>query len=561
MQPSNPATNITPYENQAREAALQWSQQAISTNGPAFDILSSRQHGMAGTIVASHHLTVKHQIRRWCGRVVAGSNDIVCDTRENFDEGLKHQGFLALYNEAAQNDLTESITGAPYSAFRSVSYRPVRTQRVLYPQQCDHCHASGTQTCPNCSGARETRCGHCDGAGDETCSACAGSGQVLAGYTDSDGNYHDDYQDCSTCGGRRHIHCYSCSGSGSESCADCHRTGTVSCSSCEGTGSFTEIGQIALVHTPEYRVTFDNGSPSTSHHVLNFFGHAGFADQATVQLDSVNRIDDTQTTTTLAFTYRFQLSAALIKMKTRQYVLGPGDHSEWTVVGKRPEVVDCDHALFPLLLGASIPLKQATRWRSLLQWGYNRRVSGELNDLLKHSVHQWIVEASAQNYSAEAIEIWTRRALDSLSIAAVVNNVTRALKTTYRRRLLLHQSAAMLITMLCLLVTSDAAHQYALLLLAASPRHSFWLSVTSSVETLAGYGAPSIMLAAVASAVAFSLQRRHQIWLRRAGGEALWARAVSLGQLQLRSPCLQILGAMAAVALVPMIAHAVLPSQ
>ncbi|MBC7623120.1 MAG: hypothetical protein H7232_07030, partial [Aeromicrobium sp.] len=416
MQPSNPATNITtPYEAEAREAALQWALLALSTSGPAFDILSSQQHDMAGTIVASHHLSVEHQIRRWCGTVALGADDILCSTRDAFDQGLKQQGLLALYDPSTHANLTESITGADYSASRHLSYRPVKNRRLIYRRHCDDCDASGTRTCLNCGGQGETRCGHCDGAGNQPCSACAGSGQVLTGYTDGDGHYHDDYQDCSACGGRRHIHCYSCAGSGSESCGDCHSTGSVPCSACEGTGSFTEIGQIALVHTPEYRVTFDSGSPSTSQHVLNFFGPAGLGDQATVQLDSVNRIDDTQTTTTLVFTYRFQLSAALIKMKTRQYVLGPGDHSEWTVVGKRPEVVDCDHALFPLLLGASIPVQRATRWQSLLKRGYNRRLSDELNSVLQQGVHRWIVEASAQNHSAEAIEIQTRRALDALS--------------------------------------------------------------------------------------------------------------------------------------------------
>ena len=558
MQPPTDTTQpITAYEHQARETALAWSQLALTTVDPAFDIVSSQQRDMHGTIVGLHRLSVEHQIRRWCGSVVAGADDILCSSREDFDEGLKQQGLLALYDESTHENLTESITGANYAASRQPSYRPVSAQRLVYHEYCDVCHASGSQTCPNCRGAGETSCSGCAGHGDEPCSSCGGSGQGALGYTDSHGHQHDAAH-CSGCGGSGHVHCGSCGGSGWESCGDCHRTGSVSCSACEGTGRFTEIGQIALLHTPEYRVTFDSGSPEASHHVLNFFGHAGFAEQATVKLDSVNRVDDADTCTTLAFSYRFQLPAALIKVKTRQYVLGPSDHSEWTLVGNTAELIDCDCALFPLLLGASIPLTRTRRWGSLLRPGYYRRVSSELNSVLKHGVHQWIVEAASQNSSVEAIEIQIRRALDPLSIAAVANNVTRALKITYRRRLLLHQAAAMLITLMYSLVMKDASHRYARGLLAAIPNHGWWLSVRGSAEVAAEYGAPWLLLASLAIAVMISFQYRHRTWLRRSGGQALWARSVSLRQLNLPSPCFQLLGAMAMVAL---LIHAVLTGQ
>ena len=78
----------------------------------------------------------------------------------------------------------------------------------------------------------------------------------------------------------------------------------------------------------------------------------------------------------------------------------------------------------------------------------------------------------------------------------------------------------------------------------------------SGAEASAGYNAPWIVLTALASAVAFSFQHRHRTWLRGAGGEVLWVRAVSLGQLELRWPCLQILGAMATVVLMPLLTHA-----
>lgn len=558
--PTNAPQAITPYEHQAREAALKWSQLALSTNVPAFDILSTQQRDLHADIVGSHRLSVEHQIRRWCGSVVAGADDILCSTRDDFDEGLKQQGLLALYDESTHEALTDSITDATYAASRQPSYRPVSSQRLRYHEYCEDCHARGTLTCPNCHGAGDTSCSSCAGHGDEPCSSCGGSGQGALGYTDSDGHAHDATH-CSGCGGSGHVQCGSCGGGGWEWCGNCHRTGLVSCAACKGTGSFTEIGQIALLHTPEYRVTFDSGSPEASRHVLNCFGHAGFAEHATVHLDSLNRVDDTYTSTTLAFSYRFQLPAVQIKVKTRQTILGTGDHSEWTVVGYTPELIDCDCALLPLLLGASIPLARTTRWRSLLQRGYDRRVSSELNSVLKHGVHQWIVEAASRNSSVEAIEIQVRRALDPLSIAAVANNVTRALKTTYRRRLLLHQAAALLITGLLLWGANDASHQFVRGLLTATPFHDGWLSVMEHIKVAAGNGALWITLASLAAlgvSVVISFQYRQRSWLRRAGGDALWARAVSLGHIKLLSPSFQILGAMAIGAL---LTHAVLTGR
>ena len=55
-----------------------------------------------------------------------------------------------------------------------------------------------------------------------------------------------------------------------------------------------------------------------------------------------------------------------------------------------------------------------------------------------------------------------------------------------------------------------------------------------------------------------SFHARHRTWLRRAGGAALCARAVSLGQLNLRSDSLYILGAMLLAAL---LTHAVMPGR
>ena len=112
-------------------------------------------------------------------------------------------------------------------------------------------------------------------------------------------------------------------------------------------------------------------------------------------------------------------------------------------------------------MGASINLRQATRWRAALRPGYYQRVSGELNTLLKPGVHQWIIDAANRNSSPETIETQIRRGLDPLSITGVVTNVNHALKMTYRRRRVLHQAAAMLITLVCMLViaASDASNR------------------------------------------------------------------------------------------------------
>ena len=206
MQPS--ATSIktmSPYENQARAAALHWSQLALSTGVAEFDIVSCERQDMHGTILGSHRLTVEHQTRRWCGRVIAGLNDIVCSTREEFDEGLKQQGLLALYNQAAHDNLTESIACAPYSEFRKPSYRPVASQRLLYRRHCDDCHASGTRTCANCRGEGETNCSACTGDGNQSCGACGGAGQVEVGRTDHNGDYYPEPGDCSVSVQPRHL--------------------------------------------------------------------------------------------------------------------------------------------------------------------------------------------------------------------------------------------------------------------------------------------------------------------------------------------------------------------
>ena len=550
MQPPSTATKtITPYERQAREAALAWSRLALSTNDPAFDIHSSQQHDLHGTILGLHRLSVEHQIRRWCGSVGASSDDIVCRGREEFVAGLEQQGLLALYDKSAHHDLTESITGAQYAALNEPSYRPIRSRRLRYHQQCGDCHASGAQTCPTCRGDGETTCGSCAGAGDETCSSCGGSGQEDVGHNDSHGHHHTVWANCPTCNGNGHVDCGGCGGSGHQTCGTCHRTGRVSCASCEGTGCFTHIGQVALLHTPTYQAAFDDGTPDVAHHVLNFFGHAGLAEPATVILESINRVDDTPATATLEFRYRFQLPAAQLKVKSRREILGSGDYSQWSVVGKTPEVIDCDHALFPLLMGASIDLQRMTGWRSAWRLGYNQRVSGELSTVLKPAVHQWIVDAFTRNRSVEEIEIEIRRALDPLSIAAIASNVTHALNATYRRCMVLHQGAAMLITLLWMLMTSETSNRFMHGLLAGLPNQGIALRVRTGIAVASTDGAPWVFLAVIAILIIISFHVRHRAWLGRAGGDVLWARAVSLGQLNLRAVSLQILGAMLLAAL------------
>lgn len=547
--PSTATKDSTPYERQAREAALAWSQLALSTGDPAFDIVSSQPREIHGTAVGSHHLSIEPQTRRWVGRIVAGSDDILCTSRAEFDQGLKQQGLLALYNESGHRDLTKSITGSPYATFRQPSYRPVDTRRLFYHQHCDDCQASGTQTCPTCRGERETSCSSCSGDGNEMCSSCGGSGQQEVGHNDSDGHHRYEWANCPGCHGIGHVHCGSCGGSGYETCGTCHRTGAVPCAPCEGTGSFTEIGQVSLLHTPTYQVTFDDGTPNSCAHVLNFFGHAGLAEPATVILESINRVDDTPATATLEFRYRFQLPAAQLKVKSRREILGSGDYSQWSVVGKTPEVIDCDHALFPLLMGASIDLQRMTGWRSAWRPSYNQRVSGELSTVLKPAVHQWIVDAVTRNRSVEEIEIEIRRALDPLSIAAIASNVTHALKTTYRRCMVLHQGAAMLITLMCMLMTSETSNRFTHGLLAGLPNQGIALRVRTGLAAASTDGAPWVFLAAIAILVIISFHVRHRAWLRRAGGDVLWARAKGLGQLNLRAVSLQILGAMLLVAL------------
>ena len=538
MQPPATAPElITPYEHQAREAALAWSRLALSTTHPAFDILSSQQRDLHGTIVGSHRLSVEHQTRRLCGSVDAVAEDIVCRSRHDFDEGLAQQGLLSLYDKSAHDDLTDSITGANYAAFREPSCRPTRARRLLYRQQCGECHASGAQTCPTCRGDGETSCGSCAGYGDETCGSCGGSGQQEVGHTDSHGQHHSEWANCPGCNGNGHVDCSGCGGSGHQTCVACNRSGRVSCASCEGTGSFTHIGQVALLHTPTYRVTVDPGTPEAWYHVLNFFGHAGFAEPATVILNSVKRVDDTATSTALVFRYRFQLSVAQLKVKTRDDILGSGDYSEWTVAGKTPEVIDCEFALFPLLMGWTFNVRRDTQWRSCVRPGFNQRMQVELSELLAPAVHRWIIDGANRNLSLDAIFIQIRRSLDPNSIKAFIETVTHALKMTYRRRLVLHQTAAMAITLICVYVMN------------AAPDSNLWwlLSLTSgNVQSVSGGLAGMFILL---GGVLLSFQLRHRAWLTRAGGAELRARAAKLGHLKLLPASLHIVGAALIVAL------------
>ena len=179
MQPSTISfESRPPYEDQSRAAALHWSQLELSASVPEFDILSIERQDFRPTILDAHRLTAEHRTRRWCGRVVVGSNDIVCSTREAFDEGLKQQGLLALYHHAARDDLEGSVACAPYPDFRNPSYRPVGSQRFHYHQLCDDCHASGTRTCHNCRGEGEQICSACAGDANQTCGPCEATGQV-----------------------------------------------------------------------------------------------------------------------------------------------------------------------------------------------------------------------------------------------------------------------------------------------------------------------------------------------------------------------------------------------
>ena len=186
-------------------------------------------------------------------------------------------------------------------------------------------------------------------------------------------------------------------------------------------------------------------------------------------------------------------------------------------------------------MGANIALQRATLLRFCLRPGYNQRMSGALSPLLKPGIHQWIIEAVNRNSSFEASEIQIRRGLDPVGIAGLVTHVTRALKMTYRRRLVLHQAAAMLITLACMFVTATSD---------ASNRIMRWM-----FTTVPNHGATWVILVALAVLVVISFHTRHRAWLRRSGGDALWARAVSLGHLNVRSASLHILGAMLLAAL------------
>jgi hypothetical protein len=539
--PSTASQSITPYEHQARDAALCWSQLALASNDPSFDIQSSQQRDMYGTIVGSHRLSVESQIRRWCGKVGAASDDIVCDSREDFDEGLAQQGLLALYDESTHQQLTQSITGAPYAALREPAFLPTRSRRLRYHQLCDDCGSSGTHTCATCRGEGETSCSSCAGCGSETCNSCGGSGQQEVGHTDSHGQQHSEWANCPGCNGNGHVHCGGCGGSGQQTCGTCQRSGKVSCVPCEGTGSFTHIGQVAVLHTPTYRVTFDPGTPDAWYHVLNFFGHAGFAEPATVILDSIQRVDESSTSTALVFRYRFQLPAAQLKVKTREDILGSGDYSEWTVAGKTPEVIDCEFALFPLLVGSTFNVRRDTQWRTCVRPGFNPRMQVELSELLAPAVHQWIIDGANRNLSLDAIFIQIRRSLDPNSINAIIETVTHALKTTYRRRLVLHQTAAMAITLIGVYVMN-----------AAPDSNLWWLpSLTSGhvVDVSGGFAGMFILL----GGVLLSFQLRHRAWLTRAGGAALRERAAQLGHLKLLRASLQIVGAALIVAFLLMV--------
>ena len=532
MQASSASSQeVTPYEHRARDAALIWSQSALTSAEPAFDIQSSEHFDLYGTIVASHQISVEHPTRRWYGRVVAGSDDILCASRDELNENLSQQGRTALYDSSVHADLKQKISSANYATFCEPSLLPIHTKRLLYRYRCDSCQASGTQTCYACRGNGETSCGGCSG-GNTSCGSCGGSGTQTS---QNDDGYQSD--NCPGCGGSGHHSCSSCSGSGYISCDVCGQSGLVKCEHCNGTGSFTEIGNVALRHTPRYQATLDQVALESAQHVMNYFGSTTFAEHANVTFDSINQINESSTSITLVFQYRFELSACLLKVKTREDINGNSPRSQWTVAGHTPQVIDCQFALSPVLANCSLSVSSNTDWRFFLRRNFNQRVKAGLAELLTPAVHRWIINGANQNLNSDAICMRIGRGLDPSGINSIIAIVSRALTLAYRRRLFLHQALAMVITAISIFIIKAITQSAVPWPLPQGYNYQSHIDVV--------YAGMFIL----PLAVVLSFYFRHRAWLKGAGGNELRARAEKLGHLKVVAPSLYIAGAALIVAL------------
>ena len=546
--PPNATKADPPYDHQATETALAWAQQALSATDPTFEVLSSKRHDIHGSIIATHGLNVETQTDRWYGRVGGGSADILCADRETFEQGLKQQGLRALYDESSHHDLQQRITGSDYGVLRAPTAIAVPSnRRLLYRYGCNDCSGTGSQSCRACTGQREMRCAWCSGCGDETCHSCGGSGQQEVGHSDSHGQHHPEWANCPRCNGAGRLRCSVCGGSGWDDCNDCHGTGASACSSCHGEGSFTDIGQITLLHTPHYQVHLDTDAPNHAYDVIDFFGQLDLSAHGTVTMESQSLpkrqpgagfadMNPSASSATLTFRYRFQIPMVRLKVKSCKTFLGDGDFSEWTVAGKSPQLVDCAYALFPLLVGSSFSVQRCTRWRSMIRPGFNAKLSTELAQLLKPALHRWIIELATRQMPVEDIERQLCRALDPNRINEIIATVTRALIVTYRRRVLLHQAAAVVIMMFGLFAMHVTADQSTLLLFAQA----------------SGRGNAVMLMSLVAVLISFLIcfHYRHRAWLTRAGGAELRAGAASLGHLNISRTSLPIAVSMIAGALI-----------
>jgi len=92
--------------------------------------------------------------------------------------------------------------------------------KIILPESCYKCGASGLKACQNCAGDGNELCKQCAGSGKsnyENCRSCGGSGKFV----------------CSWCGGAGAEYCSLCGGKGYEerfySCEICGETGEIPC--------------------------------------------------------------------------------------------------------------------------------------------------------------------------------------------------------------------------------------------------------------------------------------------------------------------------------------------
>lgn len=126
MQAPSPAKQASSdYEAQAHEATIAWSQRALSSADPLFDIAPARQADIHGSVTARHRLSVETDTTRWHGRIKCQADDILCNDEHEFEEALREQGLLALYNTANHEDLKQRVVGADYAAYREPTVIPL----------------------------------------------------------------------------------------------------------------------------------------------------------------------------------------------------------------------------------------------------------------------------------------------------------------------------------------------------------------------------------------------------------------------------------------------------